>query len=141
MKPTTQMSAQIKQGFFRRLARRFCQARMEYVRRELQRQGHFLDAVGGRIEPVQASGDGGPQIVLAFEPRLGTAKTSGLAPQRHGMPNPSHSTIAEADVIPFRADKQDDYRHRMFENLVAAVWVGTLMTSAYYVFSQLLAQS
>ena len=35
----------------------------------------------------------------------------------------------------------DNHHHRMFANLVAAAWVGTLMTSAYYVFNQLLAVS
>jgi hypothetical protein len=35
----------------------------------------------------------------------------------------------------------DDHHHRMFANLVAAAWVGTLMTSAYYVFNHLLAVS
>jgi hypothetical protein len=35
----------------------------------------------------------------------------------------------------------DDHHHRMFANLVAAARVGTLMTSAYYVFNHLLAVS
>jgi hypothetical protein len=38
-------------------------------------------------------------------------------------------------------DGGDDHHHRMFANLVAAAWVGTLMTSAYYVFNHLLAVS
>ena len=38
-------------------------------------------------------------------------------------------------------DDGDDHHHRMLANLAAAAWVGALMTSAYYVFNQLLAIS
>ena len=38
-------------------------------------------------------------------------------------------------------DDENEHHHRMFANLVAAAWVGTLMVSAYYVFSQLAAVS
>ena len=36
---------------------------------------------------------------------------------------------------------EDDYRHRMVENLAAIAWVGTLMTAGYFVFSRLLGLS
>jgi hypothetical protein len=40
-----------------------------------------------------------------------------------------------------RKDDEGEHHRRMFANLVAAAWVGTLMTSAYYVFSMLAAVS
>ncbi len=86
---TTESFVQNTRGCSRRPARRFCEARMQHVRQEIQYHWHFLDAVGGCIEPVQAS-----------------------APR----------------------DDEVDYHHRMFENLVAATWVGTLITTAYFVF-------
>jgi hypothetical protein len=39
------------------------------------------------------------------------------------------------------ATSENNYHNRMFENLAAAAWVGTLFTAAYYVFSTLLASS
>jgi hypothetical protein len=55
------------------------------------------------------------------------------------------ATLGEADRLERnRATNMDDgggHHHRMFANLVAAAWVGTLMTSAYYVFNHLLAAS
>lgn len=33
---------------------------------------------------------------------------------------------------------EDDHRHRMLENLVVFVWLGTLMSVAFFVFSRLL---
>jgi hypothetical protein len=36
---------------------------------------------------------------------------------------------------------EDDYRHRMIENLAVIAWVGTLMTAGYFIFSRLLGLS
>ena len=36
---------------------------------------------------------------------------------------------------------EEDYRHRMVANLAVIVWVGTLMTAGYFVFSRLLGLS
>jgi len=54
-------------GLFRRLARRVCAARMEYVWREIEYHRDFLDAVGGRIDAVQPSAVGEPEFAVTFE--------------------------------------------------------------------------
>lgn len=61
----TQPAAQKRPGFLRRLARRFCEARVQSVWREIEHHRDFLDAVGGRIEPVHTSAD--PEFTVAFE--------------------------------------------------------------------------
>jgi hypothetical protein len=40
--------------------------------------------------------------------------------------------------LPRHQDDEGDHHRQMFANLAATAWVGTLMTSAYYVFSTLL---
>jgi hypothetical protein len=52
---------------------------------------------------------------------------------RHDLSSPGNFAKNKGDG--------DDHHHRMFANLVAAAWVGTLMTSAYYVFNHLLVVS
>jgi hypothetical protein len=36
---------------------------------------------------------------------------------------------------------EEEYRQRMFENLLAAAWVGTLMSAGYYMLNVLAAPS
>ena len=98
--------------------------------------------------------------VVAFRP-IGT--TNRLPFRQLGMPDPSHSTALEADIIPLQPRRlaarthsaasppvinkhtplesvasADDHRQRMFENLIVVAWVGTLLTAAFYVYGKLL---
>jgi len=136
----TKVSAPNGPGFFGRIARRFCEARMQYVRREIENQRHFLDAIGGPIGFVSACADPSPTIVFSGEPKLGTTNASELRLRPHRVADPP-STVAKACEILDRSDDEGGYNHRMSQNLAAAAWVGILMTSAYYVFSTLLAVS
>jgi len=101
--------------------------------------------------------------VVALRP---ISQNTGRPSFRHfGTGGPPHTT-EQADIIPFEprhlskqrqpaaptppttgnylsdsrdaAMGEDDYRHRMFENLATAAWVGVLMISAYYLFGELL---
>jgi len=178
----TERSAQDRSGFFRRIAKRFCEPRMLCVKRKPQHRRHILGTIAGRIEPIHVSADGAPEFVLSFAPRPAATNANGLSSRHYKIADFSHSRVPEADVIPFRPrrfagrpqadvttrpaagqrakiihwypgnfatneddggaeDDEDDYHRRMFENLAATAWVGTLMTSAYYVFSTLLAVS
>jgi hypothetical protein len=101
--------------------------------------------------------------VVIFQPIGAPARKSIL--RDLGNASPSHSSGAGAEVIPFRplrhppqaksavsrwqaagnyagADasttSDDEYRQRMFENLLAAAWVVTLMSAAYCTVSAML---
>jgi hypothetical protein len=137
----TKSSVQNEPGFFRRLAKRFCEARMEYVRQELQHQRLFLDAVGGPIGLRHAKAENESGLAVASRLLPGVTNANRLSSRHYRMPDPSPSDVAEANVVPFRPHDEGGHQHRMFQNLVAAAWVGTLITSAYYVFSTLLAVS
>jgi hypothetical protein len=134
-------SVQNESGFFRRFANRFCEARMEYVRQELQHQRLFLDAVGGPIGLSHAKAEKESGLAVASRPLPGMTNANRLSSPHYTMPDPSPSAAVGANVIPFHPNDGEGHQHRMFQNLVAAAWVGTLMTSAYYVFSTLLAVS
>jgi hypothetical protein len=100
--------------------------------------------------------------VIAFQP-LGTTEAGPSSSQRGGRPRGDGPSISAA-VIPFlppgssppiqwvlprsqsaaksakRADQksgEEEYRQRMFENLMAAAWLGTLMTAGYYMLNVL----
>lgn len=116
-----------------------------------------------RLDRPNAPGLG--SAVVAFRP-IGTTNRSPF--RQLGMPDPSHSTAVEADIIPLQPRRlaarthsaaspvmvkytrtdvsrpvqsvasEDDHRQRMFENLVVVAWVGTLLTAAFYVYGKLL---
>jgi hypothetical protein len=100
--------------------------------------------------------------VIQFQP-LGTAEAG---PSRHTGRSPGADPTRTATVIPFllpgssppvqwvlprsqsaatsakRADQKvitgdEEYRQRMFENLLAAAWVGTLISAGYYMLNVL----
>ena len=81
-------SVQNEPSFIRRLANRFCEARMEYVRQELQHQRLFLDAVGGPIGLSQARADEDSRFVVVSRPLPGVTNANGLSSRRHRMPDP-----------------------------------------------------
>jgi carbonic anhydrase len=66
-----------------------------------------------------------------------------IGERRQQAPRRALTTLGEVDRRETNRatnmDGGDGHHHRMFANLVAAAWVGTLMTSAYYVFNHLLA--
>jgi hypothetical protein len=104
--------------------------------------------------------------VIAFQPP-GTTEAGSSSSQRAGRSRGADPT-SSATVIPFlppgssppvqwvrprsqsaaksakRADQklitgEGEYRQRMFENLLAAAWVGTLMSAGYYMLNALVA--
>jgi hypothetical protein len=64
-----------------------------------------------------------------------------IGERRQEAPRRVSTTLGKADRLENRATNMDDgdAHHRMFANLIAAAWVGTLITSAYYVFNHLFA--
>jgi hypothetical protein len=106
--------------------------------------------------------------VIAFQP-LGTTEAGPSSFRRAGRSRGAYPS-STATVIPFllprssppaqwvlpssqspaksakRADQklitgEEQYRQRMFENLLAAAWVGTLMSAGYYMLNVLAAPS
>jgi hypothetical protein len=102
--------------------------------------------------------------VIAFQP-LGATEAGPSSSERAGRPRGAGPS-SSATVIPFlppgssppiqwvlprsqsaaksakRADQKlvtggEEYRQRMFENLMAAAWLGTLMTAGYYMLKVL----
>jgi hypothetical protein len=72
--------------------------------------------------------------LIPFRPRSTTLTRSAL-PTRQGA-----GEYAKADIGNFdeSTTREDDYGQRMFESLVAAAWLGTLIIAGYYVFNALL---
>jgi hypothetical protein len=97
--------------------------------------------------------------VMAFQPLGATRAGHSLYAGR----SPSADPSGAATVIPFRLRRssppvqsvlpsttradheaitdEEEYRQRTFENLLAAAWVGTLMSAAYYTLNVLAAPS
>jgi len=99
--------------------------------------------------------------VIAFQP-LGTTaarRSSSRGAGRSRGADPSGAATAIPVLLPRsfpgfesaaksakRAERrlitgEEEYRQRMFENLLAAAWVGTLMSAGYYMLSVLAAPS
>jgi hypothetical protein len=101
--------------------------------------------------------------VIQFQPLGGTAEAG---PSQHAGRSPGADPTSTATVIPFllpgssppvqwvlprsqsaatsakRAGQklitgEEEYRQRMFENVLAAAWVGTLMSAGYYMLNVL----
>jgi hypothetical protein len=99
--------------------------------------------------------------VIAFQPL--DATRAGPSSSWHAGRSRSAGPSAAATVIPFRLRRpsplvqsvlpgtkrtdqtaitdEEEYRQRTFENLLAAAWVGTLMSAAYYMLNVLAAPS
>ena len=78
----------------------------------------------------------GAATVIPF--RLGHS-----SPPLHSVPprsRPATKSAVRADHNSVMGE-EEEYRQRMFENLLAAAWVGTLMSAGYYMLNVLAAPS
>ena len=123
------------------------------------------DPLASRNVPLDRIAPDLGSAVVAFRP-IGTTKKSPF--RQLGVAGASDSIALEADMIPLQPRRlparthaaaslvtgkhtrtdvsrpvqsvasEDDDRQRMFENLLVAAWVGTLLTAAFYVYGKLL---
>jgi hypothetical protein len=78
----------------------------------------------------------GAATVIPFRLRLSP-------PTLHSVPprlQPATKSAVRADQNSVTGE-EEEYRQRMFENLLAAAWVGTLMSAGYYMLNVLVAPS
>ena len=95
--------------------------------------------------------------VLAFQPHGTTRSGSSSSPHGRRYGNPPHGATVLPFVLPRSSTlaqpvltrpqpasliaREQEYRQRMFENVLAAVWVGTLMSAGYWMLKVLAAPS